>query len=87
MNGRIMKEINGCHLNINKFAFMYDQKYIAKEPCDLKYISFFKKDAIKKGNASAVGLGSMVTFQKKGNGVLVNFPLRNEIENFLMIER
>ena len=45
------------------------------------------KDAIKKGKASAVGLGSMVTFQKKGNGVLVNFPLRNEIENFLMIER
>ena len=34
---------------MNKFAFIYDQKYIAKEPCDLKYISFFKKDAIKKG--------------------------------------
>tara|TARA_B100001989_G_scaffold250445_1_gene227589 strand:+ start:1649 stop:2419 length:771 start_codon:yes stop_codon:yes gene_type:complete len=44
------------------------------------------KDAIKKGKASAVGLGSMVTFQKKGNGVLVNFPLRNEIENSLIIE-
>ena len=45
------------------------------------------KDVLKKGKASAVGLGSMVTFQKKGNGVLVNFPLRNEIEKFLMIKR
>ena len=31
-----MKEIKGCHLNKNKFAFIYDQKYIDKEPCDLK---------------------------------------------------
>lgn len=31
-------------------------------------------DAVKKGQASAVALGSMVTFQKKGMGVLVNFP-------------
>jgi cyclase len=32
------------------------------------------KLAIQKGNASAVGLGSMVVYQKKGMGVLVNFP-------------
>jgi cyclase len=30
--------------------------------------------AIKQANASAVALGSMVVFQKKGMGVLVNFP-------------
>ncbi len=29
---------------------------------------------VKKANASAVALGSMVVFQKKGMGVLVNFP-------------
>lgn len=29
---------------------------------------------IKNGHASAVALGSMVTFQKKGMGVLVSFP-------------
>lgn len=31
-------------------------------------------DAVKIGGASAVALGSMVVFQKKGMGVLVNFP-------------
>lgn len=30
--------------------------------------------AIKEGFASAVSLGSMVVFQKKGMGVLINFP-------------
>lgn len=30
--------------------------------------------AVKQGNASAVALGSMVVYQKKGMGVLVNFP-------------
>ena len=30
--------------------------------------------AVKQSNASAVGLGSMVVYQKKGMGVLVNFP-------------
>lgn len=30
--------------------------------------------AIKQGDASAVALGSMVVYQKKGMGVLVNFP-------------
>ncbi|HEX6361930.1 MAG TPA: AglZ/HisF2 family acetamidino modification protein [Albitalea sp.] len=31
-------------------------------------------DVVKRGGASAVALGSMVVFQKKGMGVLVNFP-------------
>jgi cyclase len=31
------------------------------------------RDAVKKGGASAVALGSMVVFQKKGMGVLINF--------------
>lgn len=30
--------------------------------------------AVKNGNASAVALGSMVVYQKKGMGVLINFP-------------
>lgn len=35
-------------------------------------------EVVNDGNASAVALGSMVVFQKKGMGVLVNFP---NIEN------
>ncbi len=31
-------------------------------------------DAVTKGGASAIALGSMVVFQKRGMGVLVNFP-------------
>lgn len=31
-------------------------------------------DAINEGNASAVALGSMITFQGRNKGVLVNFP-------------
>ena len=31
-------------------------------------------DVVNKANASAVALGSMIVFQKKGMGVLVNFP-------------
>ena len=31
-------------------------------------------EVVKKANASAVALGSMVVYQKKGMGVLVNFP-------------
>ena len=42
------------------------------------------QEAFKLGNASAVGLGSMVTFQKKGKGVLVNFPTRSEIEHLIV---
>jgi cyclase len=36
---------------------------------------------VKQANASAVALGSMVVFQKKGMGVLVNFPDNIEVEN------
>jgi cyclase len=41
------------------------------------------KDVVKIANASAVALGSMVVFQKKGMGVLINFPDRDELENIL----
>jgi imidazole glycerol-phosphate synthase subunit HisF len=36
--------------------------------------------AVKEGGASAVAVGSMVVFQKKGMGVLVNFPERDVLE-------
>jgi imidazole glycerol-phosphate synthase subunit HisF len=36
--------------------------------------------AVKESNASAVALGSMVVFQKKGMGVLVNFPAKKDLE-------
>ena len=39
--------------------------------------------AVKSCHASAVALGSMVVYQKKGLGVLVNFPERNELESIL----
>ena len=35
---------------------------------------------VKQGGASAVALGSMVVFQKKDKGVLVNFPEPQELE-------
>lgn len=38
---------------------------------------------VKQANASAVALGSMVVFQKKGMGVLVNFPNLKELEEVL----
>ncbi|HRE51722.1 MAG TPA: AglZ/HisF2 family acetamidino modification protein [Flavitalea sp.] len=41
------------------------------------------EEAIKKGCASAVGLGSMVVYQQKGMGVLVNFPDKQELEKSL----
>lgn len=40
--------------------------------------------AVKKGGASAVALGSMVVYQKKGMGVLVNFPDKTELEKVLV---
>ena len=40
-------------------------------------------EAVKKGNSSAVALGSMVVYQQKGLGVLVNFPERNRLEALL----
>ena len=39
---------------------------------------------VKQSNASAVALSSMVVFQKKDYGVLVNFPDRNELEKKLV---
>jgi cyclase len=41
------------------------------------------KLAVKEAHASAVALGSMVVFQKKGMGVLVNFPEENELKVLL----
>lgn len=38
---------------------------------------------VKEGGASAVALGSMVVYQKKGMGVLVNFPDKSVLEKFL----
>lgn len=36
-------------------------------------------DAVKLGKASAVGIGSMAVFQKKGMGVLISFPKYEEL--------
>jgi imidazole glycerol-phosphate synthase subunit HisF len=41
-------------------------------------------EIVKKGNASAVCLGSMVVYQQKGMGVLVNFPDKKKLENILV---
>lgn len=40
-------------------------------------------DGVKRGGASAVALGSMVVFQQKGMGVLVNFPDKQQLESQL----
>jgi cyclase len=40
-------------------------------------------DVIRKGRASAVALGSMVVYQGKDHGVLVNFPGKEELEGVL----
>jgi cyclase len=39
--------------------------------------------AVKQGNASAVSLGSMVVYQNKGMGVLVNFPDTEKLNRVL----
>jgi cyclase len=39
---------------------------------------------VKEANASAVALGSMVVFQKKGMGVLVNFPNQKRLGEVLV---
>lgn len=39
--------------------------------------------AVREGHASAVALGSLVVFQKKGMGVLVNFPDPAELQKVL----
>jgi imidazole glycerol-phosphate synthase subunit HisF len=41
-------------------------------------------EVVKKGRASAVCLGSMVVFQQKGMGVLVNFPDKRNLEASLV---
>lgn len=41
-------------------------------------------DAVAMGGASAVALGSMVVFQKRGMGVLVNFPEAAELQDVLL---
>jgi cyclase len=38
------------------------------------------EQVVKKGNASAAALGSMVVYQKKDFGVLINFPKRIDLE-------
>ncbi len=40
-------------------------------------------EAVNKANASACAVGSMVVYQKKGMGVLVNFPDRKDLERVL----
>jgi cyclase len=40
-------------------------------------------EVVKKGNASAVCLGSMVVYQQKGMGVLVNFPDKGKLQKIL----
>lgn len=45
------------------------------------------KDAqtvVRESGASAVAVGSMVVFQKKNRGVLVNFPERHEVEGIFL---
>ena len=41
--------------------------------------------AVIEGQASAVSLGSMVVYQNKGMGVLVNFPDKNNLEMILKL--
>ena len=40
--------------------------------------------AVKQGSASAVSLGSMVVYQNKGMGVLVNFPDKNKLNKIFL---
>lgn len=40
-------------------------------------------EVVKNANASAVALGSMVVYQKKGLGVLVNFPDKDALERVI----
>ena len=41
------------------------------------------KMAVYEGDASAVAMGNMVVYQKKGMGVLVNFPDHNELKHYI----
>jgi cyclase len=42
------------------------------------------RQVVKQSHASAVALGNMVVFQKKGMGVLVNFPEANKLQEVLL---
>lgn len=44
-------------------------------------------EVIENGHASAVALGSMVVFQQKGMGVLVNFPDSHTLDQMRGLER
>ncbi len=41
------------------------------------------KVAVYEGGASAVAVGSMVVYQKKDMGVLINFPERNQLNKYV----
>lgn len=41
------------------------------------------REAVREGGASGLALGSMAVYQKKGMGVLINFPERNRLEELL----
>jgi cyclase len=41
------------------------------------------KEVVSEGRASSVALGSMVVYQQKGMGVLVNFPDYNELQSMI----
>jgi cyclase len=41
-------------------------------------------EVVKKTNVSAVALGSMVVYQAKGLGVLVNFPDKEDLKNIFL---
>lgn len=41
-------------------------------------------EVVKEANASACAVGSMVVYQKKDMGVLVNFPNKDNLENALL---
>lgn len=41
------------------------------------------EDTLQLTKTSGLALGSMVVYQKKGMGVLINFPLRSELEKIL----
>ena len=47
--------------------------------CDIDSIC----EVVRGHGASAVALGSMVVYQKKGMGVLINFPDRHSLEKRL----
>jgi len=42
-------------------------------------------EALNEGRASALAVGSMAVFQKKGMGVLINFPERQALDKILKI--